>query len=244
MNPSLDKQANREVRLHLRSEMTPRLLTAASMVRKGAVVADVGTDHAYLPIYLISEGIADRAVASDINAGPLSRAEENIRRFGLTQRIATRLTPGLAGIEAFAPTDILICGMGGEMIASILDAAEFVRDPAIRLVLQPMTSVRELRIWLAENGFSIIEERFAAEREKLYVILSAVYCGFTRVLTDEESYLGFGGGALYLEWGKRQIASLQKQVDGLARAGKTAPCVNELIERLNRHLERNGNESN
>lgn len=242
MNPSLDKQANREVRLPLRGEMTPRLLTAASLVRQGAIVADVGTDHAYLPIYLVASGIALRAVASDIRPGPLARAEENVQRFGLAEKIALRLTPGLRGIESLTPTDILICGMGGEMIASILQEAEFVRNPAIRLVLQPMTSVRELRIWLADNGFTITEERFAAEREKLYVILSASYCGKPRTLTDEESYLGFGDGELYSEWGRRQIASLQKQVDGLARAGRSAPCVSELIERLTIHLERSGND--
>ena len=116
----LNKQADREVRLPLRSEMTPRLLCAASMVRKGAVVADVGTDHAYLPVYLVLAGIAERAVASDINAGPLSRAEANIRKFSLSSQINTRLTPGLTGIEEFAPTDILISGMGGELIDSIL----------------------------------------------------------------------------------------------------------------------------
>ena len=109
------------------------------------MVADVGTDHAYLPIYLVSAGVAHRAVASDINQGPLSRAEANIQRFSLSSQISTRLTPGLAGIAEFAPTDILICGMGGELIASILADPCCQSNPApvdgvmIRTVLEEVT---------------------------------------------------------------------------------------------------------
>ncbi|MBQ7828458.1 MAG: SAM-dependent methyltransferase [Clostridia bacterium] len=233
-----NEQADRTVRLPLRSEMTPRLLTAASFVREGAVVADVGTDHAYLPIYLVSAGTAIRAVASDINEGPLSRAEANVRRFGLSDRIALRLTSGLAGIEAFTPTDVLICGMGGELIASILEAAPFVRDPAIRLILQPMTSARELRLWLAANGFAVTEERFAAEKEKLYVVLCASFCGKPYEPTDADSYAGCGHDQpLYGEWLRRQIASLQKQVNGLAKAGREDLRLNALVDELQERLD-------
>lgn len=233
----LNKQADREVRLPLRSEMTPRLLTAASLVRKGTVVADVGTDHAYLPIYLVTSGVADRAIASDINAGPLARADANIRRFGLSERIETRLTPGLTGIEAFAPTDILICGMGGELIASILEAAEFVKDPKVRLILQPMSSAKELRLWLAQNGFAIEEERFAKEKEKLYVVIAASYTGESYELSSEDSYAGLGTGDLFPEWIRRQIIGLQKQVNGLAKAGKEDAELNRLVASLSARLD-------
>ena len=231
------KQADREVRLPLRSEMTPRLLTAASMVRKGAVVADVGTDHAYLPIYLVSAGVAQRAVASDINQGPLSRAEANIQRFSLSSQISTRLTPGLAGIEEFAPTDILICGMGGELIASILEAARFVRDPVIRLILQPMSSSRELRLWLAANGFAITEERFAKEKEKLYVVIAATYTGEPYTMSVEDSYIGFGDGELLPEWISKLLGGLQKQADGLAKAGREDEALCALIASLTARLK-------
>lgn len=225
-----NKQADQSVRLPLRSEMTPRLLTAASLVREGATVADVGTDHAYLPIYLLSIGIAKSAVASDINEGPLSRAEANVRRFGLDGQISLRLTPGLSGIEAYAPTDILICGMGGELIASILEAAEFVRDSSIRLILQPMSSARELRLWLAANGFAVVEERFAAEKDKLYVVLCAHYTGAPYTLSDVDSYVGLGtADPLFGEWIKRQIAAIGKQVNGLAKAGREDPVLNTLF---------------
>ncbi len=234
----LNQQADRKVRLPLRSEMTPRLLTAASFVRKGAVVADVGTDHAYLPIYLVTAGVAERAVASDINAGPLSRAEANVQRFGLSEKIALRLTPGLVGIDVFAPTDILICGMGGELIASILEAAEFVRSPDVRLILQPMTSVRELRLWLAANGFAVTEERFAAEKEKLYVVLCATYNGAPYALSGVDSYVGVGvSDPLFGEWIRRQIAAIGKQVNGLAKAGREDAQLNELLDGLKDRLD-------
>lgn len=232
-----NQQADREVRLPLRSEMTPRLQAAASLVREGAVVADVGTDHAYLPIYLVSAGIAHRGIASDIRQGPLKRAEANIERFGLSHRIATYLTPGLVGIEAEAPTDILICGMGGKLIASILEAAEFVKDAGIRLILQPMTSARELRLWLAANGFAIAEERFAKEQEKLYVIIAASYTGKPYVISEEDSYIGFGSGELLAHWMQKQISALQKQVDGLAKAGREDPKLNSLVASITARLD-------
>lgn len=232
-----NKQADREVRLPLRAEMTPRLLTAASLVRKGAVVADVGTDHAYLPIYLVTAGVANRAVASDINAGPLARANANISRFGLSNQIATRLTPGLTGIEEYSPTDILICGMGGELIASIIEAAAFVKDPKVRLILQPMTSARELRVWLAQNGFVIDEEKYAKEKEKLYVIISASYTGVPYELPEVDSYVGFGKGELLAEWIEKQIAAIQKQVNGLAKAGKEDAALNRLLAALQERLD-------
>ncbi len=237
------QQADRSVRLPLRSPLTPRLALAASLVRPGAVVADVGTDHAYLPIHLVGEGIACRAIASDIHEGPLQRAEANVRRFGLEDKITLRLTPGLNGIEVLSPTDILICGMGGEMIASILADAPFVRDPAIRLILQPMTSVRELRVWLYENGFSILDEQFAAEKEKLYVVISAVYSGKCSTVSAVDSYAGVGKcHPLYSEWVRRQLLALQKQADGLAVGGRADEALLALIaelRKLSNEIERN-----
>ncbi len=233
-----DKQADRSVRLPLRFPLTPRLEAAASLVRPGATAADVGTDHAYLPIYLVGAGIAHSAVASDINEGPLQRADANVRRFGMEGKIALRLTPGLAGIEAFSPTDILICGMGGELIASILEAAPFTRDPQIRLILQPMTSARELRVWLAEQGFAITEERFAAEKEKLYVVMAATYTGIPYVLSEADSYAGFGcAHPLYRQWIARQITGLQKQAAGLAKAGRPDAALEALIGELKARIQ-------
>lgn len=156
--------------------LTKRLQAVAELVREGSFVADVGTDHAYLPISLVSKGRSWGAVASDINEGPYLRAKQNVKEHLLDKRITTVHCAGLTGIEKFSPTDILICGMGGELIASIIDDAPFTKDSSVRLVLQPMTHPEILRSYLLENGFEIIAEKIVKE-EKLYQIICAEYRG-------------------------------------------------------------------
>lgn len=170
-------------------KLSERLRTAAHYVRSGAVVADVGTDHGYIPIYLIKQGIARLAVASDINEGPISRARENISFFELDDKIITYVANGLDGIEKHAPTDILICGMGGELIAEIIEKSNYAKKAGINLILQPMTSAFELRSYL-KNGFKIIDESLVFEDGKFYQIICATYDGEVRSYNDEELELG------------------------------------------------------
>ena len=122
-----------------------RLLSAAKFVRQGAYVCDVGTDHAYLPVYLVLTGRAARALASDINKGPVMRAKKSVIKYGVSDKIDVALSNGLAGAESYPVTDIIIAGMGGELIASIIDAAPWTKNTSIRLVLQPMTHSEILR---------------------------------------------------------------------------------------------------
>ncbi len=157
-------------------KLSPRLLAAAGFVRPMATVADVGTDHAYLPIYLCKTGHIRSAVASDINEGPVERAKINIASHSLSKKIAVRHTDGLSGIEAYSPTDIIICGMGGELIAEIISKAEWTKNRDIRLILQPMTHADKLRKYLCEQGYLIIDEALAKE-EKVYQIICAEFRG-------------------------------------------------------------------
>lgn len=173
-----------------------RLYACASLVQNGAVLCDVGTDHAYLPIYLCKKGIAVRAVASDIKEGPLARAGEHIKMHGLSDKISTRLTPGLSGMESEGFTDIVIAGMGGFMIRDIIAAAPFVCDSGVALILQPMKNADALRLYLAENGFEITHERLSSDDGKIYQIMRAVYDGKKR---------GFDTAALLL--GEKNIAA-------------------------------------
>ena len=146
-----------------RIELSPRLRLAADLVPEGARLADVGTDHAYLPACLLMEGKIPSAIAADLREGPLSRARETAAEYGCGDRMAFRLCDGLSGIRPEETDAVVIAGMGGETIAQILEAAPWVRTRKIPLVLQPMSSIPELRQRLGEGGFRILEERLARE---------------------------------------------------------------------------------
>ena len=128
-----------------RIELSPRLRLAADLVPEGARLADVGTDHAYLPACLLMEGKIPSAIAADLREGPLSRARETAAEYGCGDRMAFRLCDGLSGIRPEKTDAVVIAGMGGETIAQILEAAPWVRTRKIPLVLQPMSSIPELR---------------------------------------------------------------------------------------------------
>ncbi|MBR6680117.1 MAG: SAM-dependent methyltransferase [Clostridia bacterium] len=166
-----------------------RLACAANFVREGATVADVGTDHAYLPIALCLSGRAVGGVVTDINKGPIDRASENIKAHGLEHRLCAMLTDGLCGAEKYLPTDITVLGMGGELIAGIISRAEWTKDRRIRLCLQPMTHAEILRKYLADNGYSIVDEALVRE-DKIYQIIVAEYSGRTEEYTLAELYFG------------------------------------------------------
>ena len=216
--------------------LTPRLTAAASFVRSGAFVADVGTDHAYLPIALVLSGRARGAVASDINEGPYLRALANVRNHSLTKKISVLHTPGLCGVEKFSPTDIVICGMGGELIASIINDASFTKDTSVRLVLQPMTHSEILRKYLLDNGFKIIDEKLAKE-EKIYEIICAEYTGEGEEYSEAELLIGKKnierGGELLGELLSHHLTILKR----IANAKKAASANAEKEDRLIKALE-------
>lgn len=172
-----------------RLELSPRLAMAASMVPDGARLADVGTDHAYLPAWLLQHGVIQYAIASDLREGPLERARQTARRFGLTECISFRLCDGLSGIAPEEADTISIAGMGGETIAAILSAAPWSAQGERRWLLQPMSGVEDLRVWLSENGFSIRRERLSQEGRTLYVTLLACP-GADAPLTPGERWAG------------------------------------------------------
>lgn len=170
--------------------LDPRLSTALAFVRPNAVVADVGTDHAYLPAALVLQGKISHAFAADINAGPLAKAAETVDKYQLREHIDLCLTDGLHGLEGRGITDILIFGMGGELIAKILLEAPFVRDSSVRLILQPMTKQAELRRWLAQEGFSIVDERLSLAAGKIYQTICTEWHGSGDLMTPLELELG------------------------------------------------------
>ena len=169
--------------------LSARLMSALPYLKKGGAVIDVGTDHAYLPIFLVGQEISSRALACDINRGPIDSAARNITAAGLADRIGTLCTDGLHGTEDFYPDDVLIFGMGGELIIRILSEAPWVKNESIGLVLQPMTRAHLLRRWLLENGFAIVGETITHE-DRYYQTIAARYCGKNEEYTEEELLLG------------------------------------------------------
>ena len=216
-------------------KLTPRLAAAASFCRQGAFVADIGTDHAYLPISLCLSGRARGAIASDINAGPVERAEENIKNYGLDGKIEVRRADGLDGIEQFAPDDIMILGMGGELIARIISDAPWTKNKSINLCLQPMTHPEYLRGFLLENGYEIIDEAIA-EEEKIYQIILARFSGEKQSLAPEELLLGriniAGGGDALVRLGEHWISVIERRADGKRTSGADVSEDTELIQRI------------
>ncbi len=226
-------------------KISKRLCTVAQYVRNGAIVADIGTDHAYLPIYLALEGKIARAVASDINEGPLNKARENIKNQSLENVIDTYLTNGLVGIEKFAPTDIVICGMGGELISKIIDASKYVRNKSIRMILQPMTMVRELREYLSYE-FSTIAENIVFEDGKLYQIICVEYDGIKHSLTNAELELGpkniENGGEMLGKLLFSTIAKKQKKLDGQRLGGQDTTEIEAELKELQALLKEKEND--
>lgn len=167
-----------------------RLLSAANFVRQGAYLADIGTDHAYLPLFLLDRGVIGRAVCADINEGPLASAVENARECGLSDSITFKLTNGAIGLSDMGITDYAICGMGGELIAEIIDASEHLKEKGVHLILQPMTKQAHLRRYLAKEGFSILSEDYSHEAGRYYLTILAEYCGTVREISDFEAEFG------------------------------------------------------
>ena len=172
------------------SSLDKRLLSCADYVRVGAVLADIGTDHGYLPLFLLREGRVQRAYLCDINEGPLSSAKRNATLDGLIDKCEFILTDGAAALSDKGVTDYTVCGMGGELIARIIDDAPHLRVRGTRLILQPMTKQESLRKYLTSHGFSILDERFSYDSGKYYVTVLAEYTGECREMSDSEAELG------------------------------------------------------
>lgn len=156
-------------------KLTPRLSAIAKLIPAGSVVADIGTDHAYLPLYLVQEQISPRVVASDLNPAPLAQARETVAAFNCLHKIDLRQGSGL---DVLSPEDgvdtVVIAGLGGHTIIGILQEG-LGRVPGLRrLILQPMNESGALRVWLAHNNFALAHETLALEGNRLYEIIMAM----------------------------------------------------------------------
>ena len=220
-------------------KLSKRLSAAASFVRDGAVCADIGTDHAYIPISLVLDGKIKYAIASDINEGPILNAKENIEKYGLSDKITARISDGLNGIEEYKPDSIVICGMGGELIARIINDCEYVKQKGIQLILQPMTSIAELREYLS-HGFKVYDEDIVFDADKLYQIICAEYDGKEHTYTSAELEIGKINiekrPKLYENLVRSFIDKKKKRYNGLKHGGHPTEKVEKEIYELEKLL--------
>lgn len=156
-------------------QLSKRLSAVAGFVTPGSRVADVGTDHGYVPIYLVETGRSPGVIAMDINEGPLLRAQQHIRDAGLGAYIQTRRSDGAAALKSGEADTLIAAGMGGPLMERILTQGREVLESCREFILQPQSEIREFRKYLQQNGFRIEQEEMVQEDGKFYPILRAVH---------------------------------------------------------------------
>jgi tRNA (adenine22-N1)-methyltransferase len=203
-------------------KLDDRLSTVASLVRNGKRVADIGTDHGYLVAYLVENGVCPSGIAADLRKGPLENARQTVIQQGLCDKIELILSDGLEKITGDACDDIVIAGMGGNLIAEILEKASWVKDEKFHIVAQPMTHAEVLRQWFIDNGFEIEEEKTATDGKRYYCIISAYYIG--KVKSHNNSYIYTGEikptTDTDINYLKKILAAATKKYNALMSANK------------------------
>lgn len=170
-------------------KLSPRLSKVYEMLPRAECIADIGTDHAYIPIHLIEENKANRVIACDIHCGPAERALQNIEKYGFSDRIEVRVGSGLGPLKKGEADGIIAAGMGGLMIIDVLKENPEKSHALQWMVLQPQNHAGDLRIWLAENGYRIVQEDLALESVQLYEMMMAVP-GYMSPITALEAETG------------------------------------------------------
>lgn len=207
--------------------LSKRLLTIGEMVPKSEVHADVGTDHGFLPVWLLQQEKTHRVLASDINDGPLRKAKETAENYGLSDSIKTVLADGLQYPDADLAQVVTICGMGGETMISILSAAPWTAEGR-QLVLQPQSKLFELESWLQKNGYSETDAKLCLDSGKLYLIL-AVYGGGNWERSCEQ-WLLFHRDPLFSEYLRREHQKTERALQGLYSADCRRSAVIRTME--------------
>lgn len=170
-------------------ELSVRLQAVADMVTEGTKVADVGTDHAYIPIYLVEHDKNPSAIAMDINRGPLRKAEENISSHNLENKIETRLSDGLKQLHLGEADSVVIAGMGGGLVVKIMEEGVLHKKYVKEWILQPQSEISKVRQYLNENGYCIVEENMVIDEGKFYPMMRVTE-GTIEEYTQEELCYG------------------------------------------------------
>lgn len=226
--------------------ISDRLHAVAAMVSSGGILADIGTDHAYVPIYLVQRGKIKRAIAMDVNKGPLQRADENIAMCELEGQIETRLSDGVAALSEGEADTILVAGMGGELILRILVEGRTVFQNAKEIILQPQSDIQKVRQYIRTNGYVIRDEDMIYEDGKYYpmmrVVPSSEECGVNKLGEMEQiacdiygPYLLKNGNPILRKYLVKQHKSLEKILLNLKKQTQTE-AITKRIEEVEKEL--------
>ena len=218
--------------------LSQRLMSVCSFVPQGSRLADIGTDHARVPIYLIKSGVIPCAIASDIGEGPLEKACENITFFGLTDSIELRLGNGMTTLKDGDADCIVIAGMGGELMANLI--ADYIPDGVKRLIRQPMLDPHLVRKALCNAGFTIVAEDIVAENDKMYAVIAAEPGEMK--LSVEETYLSPFTKAhpMYEEFLAFRLQRMKTAAENAIKAGAKTHLVEEykILKNAFEHIAR------
>lgn len=213
--------------------LTQRLSAAASLIKGGGIVADIGTDHGYLPIYLIQSGKIEGAIAADIGKMPLENARKSVAQHELSGKIELRLSDGLNSFTENEVNEIVFAGMGGTLIAEKLRETPWIKNESLHFVFQPQSRAEDLREFLFSNGFEIGEEIATHEGNRFYIAFDAFYTGEVREFTVAECFLGrlpkTEDAKIHIE---KQVNRLQKRYDATKEIGKEDAELFETIQKL------------
>ena len=219
--------------MHSPINLDQRLSLCAELVRVGAKLADIGTDHAYLPVHLALSGKIESAIAADINEDPLSRGKQTIDKHDAAHIVSTRLSDGLADFSADEVTDIVIAGMGADTIISIISAAPWLKDKSKRLILQPMTKSERVIAFLYDNGFEIELQKCCIAEGKPYNVMCVSYTGHSEPCSEYFSYTG----KLCPEKNTDDRIFLEKQISILKKRSAADKRFETLSERIKERLD-------
>ena len=228
--------------------LSERMLMAAKMVRKGNAVADIGTDHAYLPAWLVLNGICPTALACDLRKGPLNNAKKTVEQYGVADKITLRLSDGFDEIEPFEADDFVMCGMGGTLMEQLVSRAYWLKDKSKRIIVQPQSHAEDIRRFFVENGFEILCEDACTDSGKLYCAMAAEYTGeikektLSYIYTGELSKCKKAEARLYL---KKINAQLKKKLEaekihGSAEAAAYFEKVTDEMEKIINEMQTDG----